>query len=376
MGKTLLVPDHYPEFKCKCGECRTPCCSGWGISISMKDYFRILGLECSPALRERLDTAISVLNDSTEGRYATLDPDWTGRCKLLRRDDGYCMLQCECGEEAIPEVCRRYPRAYRCGERSEAALANSCEHTLELLFASDEPVKLVEIPVPENFGHIEEMSRLRYDGAEDPALAEEMRKCRFEAMEVISDRSIALCERVAEVIRRTAVKSQEGDVSGTADEELLLEKSVTDILYLMDVLTADSPSLEEETAEVRKIFEAAQNSTGFCADHYTELRAEFDRTHPSADIAFEKMLVNHIFFSGFPYSERNESAEAESIAFAAVYALMKFMNVCLPERDFTDLNAAVFRLIEHSSFVWNAPIVLKQRGIRTAEDAVKLVMAV
>lgn len=207
-------------------------------------------------------------------------------------------------------------------------------------------------------------------------MAEEMRKCRLEAMEVISDRSIALCERVAEVVRRTAVKSSEGDVSGSADAERLLERSVTDILYLMDVLTADSPSLEEETAEVRKIFETAKSSTESCAERYTELRAEFECAHPNADIGFEKMLVNHIFFSGFPYSERNESAEAEGIALAAVYALMKFMNVCLPERNFIDLNAAVFRLIEHSSFVWNAPIVLKRRGIRTAEDAVKLVMAV
>ena len=38
-----LVPDYYPSFVCKAGACRTPCCEGWPVTMSMGDYFRLLG---------------------------------------------------------------------------------------------------------------------------------------------------------------------------------------------------------------------------------------------------------------------------------------------------------------------------------------------
>ena len=37
--REYLIPDYFPEFKCKIGGCRTPCCEGWAVSISMDDYF-------------------------------------------------------------------------------------------------------------------------------------------------------------------------------------------------------------------------------------------------------------------------------------------------------------------------------------------------
>ena len=40
-----LVPDYFPEFSCKMGACRAACCVGWPVSITMDDYFRLLGME-------------------------------------------------------------------------------------------------------------------------------------------------------------------------------------------------------------------------------------------------------------------------------------------------------------------------------------------
>ena len=28
------VPDYYPNFRCKTGDCRHPCCIGWDIAIT------------------------------------------------------------------------------------------------------------------------------------------------------------------------------------------------------------------------------------------------------------------------------------------------------------------------------------------------------
>ena len=52
-----LVPDYYQAFRCKTGQCRTPCCDGWPVTFSMPDYFKLLSVECSPELKRQLDSA-------------------------------------------------------------------------------------------------------------------------------------------------------------------------------------------------------------------------------------------------------------------------------------------------------------------------------
>lgn len=143
----LLVPEYYPAFRCKCGRCRATCCGGWGISISMQEYFRLLGLDCSPALRRRLDGALCPLEEPTEARYAQLLPDWRGVCPL-QGQDGLCMLQQECGADALPPVCRHYPRGLRTAFGPACACSNSCEAVLEQLFCLEEPLAFLYVQAP------------------------------------------------------------------------------------------------------------------------------------------------------------------------------------------------------------------------------------
>ena len=53
-----LAPDYYRAFRCKIAQCRAPCCDGWPVTFSMSDYFRLLGVACSPGLKRRLDSAL------------------------------------------------------------------------------------------------------------------------------------------------------------------------------------------------------------------------------------------------------------------------------------------------------------------------------
>ena len=94
------VPAYYPNFRCKTGDCRHPCCTGWDIAISMQEYFRMIGLDCSPDLRRRLDTAFHLPDTPSEDRYAIISRRWDGDCPL-HLPNGLCGLQCECGEDAI-----------------------------------------------------------------------------------------------------------------------------------------------------------------------------------------------------------------------------------------------------------------------------------
>ena len=113
----------------------------------MEEYFRLLGLGCSEELRRRMDVSLRVVDAHSEngidaGHYAVVSPGYDGRCRI-QRADGLCALQRECGEGALPEVCRRYPRAPRVVPFAECSTSASCEKTLELLFESDAPVSFV-----------------------------------------------------------------------------------------------------------------------------------------------------------------------------------------------------------------------------------------
>lgn len=49
----FLVPDHYSRFICKGSLCRHTCCSGWRVTISMKQYYTLHGLSTSKSMRKR-----------------------------------------------------------------------------------------------------------------------------------------------------------------------------------------------------------------------------------------------------------------------------------------------------------------------------------
>ena len=128
----FLIPDYYSDFTCKMGECRCACCVGWPISISMKNYFHLIGIDCKKSLRDRLDCGLRVIDNPTEDEYARFEPRYDGNCPL-RMQDGRCAIHAELGEEVLPDVCRLYPRGIRVEEGiCESSCANSCEAVLEM----------------------------------------------------------------------------------------------------------------------------------------------------------------------------------------------------------------------------------------------------
>ena len=129
--------DYFSKFACKCGDCRHACCKGWKIAVSENEYFRLIGLECSERLHEKLESAFCIPDFPTTGRYRMIEPDWLGQCHMLDTD-GLCMLQKECGEGVLPEVCRVYPRSYKNENGNlQACCSSSCERVVEMLMEED-----------------------------------------------------------------------------------------------------------------------------------------------------------------------------------------------------------------------------------------------
>lgn len=362
----FLVPDYYPEFRCKGGECRCTCCSGWGISVSQQEYFRLLGMDCPPELRRRLDCAFHAPRDPSPERYMLLTPQWDGDCPL-RAQDGLCALQCACGEEALPAVCRYYPRGVHTEFAYECSCTNSCEKVLEMLFDREEPLTTIAC-------------ELRF--AFDPPKGRALRKPRgyYNAIrkmcsDILHNRKIPVWDRVWLV--RDALLEVEPLLDGAQGDmlEVLTRRSLCAepaelpqgdagaalkcVRELCGVLAESSTSLGEYSER------AAEALTDAAA--LERVQAHFAALFPHWQRDFENMLLNHLFYECFPFSDAQENLRNEGLALCATYALVRYLTVgCVANREereaYVDAAAAAFRLIEHSRFDHNAAVILRGMG--------------
>lgn len=139
----LRVPDYYSEFSCIADKCKDSCCIGWEIDIDedTHDYYRHIDGEFGERLKENM--------------YITEDGDYSfrlkehGRCPFLNSQN-LCDICIELGEEALSEVCTEYPRfAIEYEDVLQKCLSLSCEEVGRILFTRENPVKYVEMELPE-----------------------------------------------------------------------------------------------------------------------------------------------------------------------------------------------------------------------------------
>ena len=112
---------------------------------------------------------------------------------------------------------------------------------------------------------------------------------------------------------------------------------------------------------------------------YAIARAHFDSILPDWEIYYENMLVNHMFFSRFPFQDRPVSLKDEFIALCAVYSLLRFLGIgWMADKNtsepFVDVAAAAFRLIDHTSFDRYAAPALKALGLESRERLYELIL--
>jgi len=366
------VPDYYSNFACKGGSCRTSCCQGWPISMSMKEYFRLLGEDCSPELRRKMDTALHLADNPSPDRYAQLLPDWRGDCPL-HRDDGLCMLHAECGENALCEICRLYPRSPRRFTQPECACSNSCEHTIELLFARTSPLTfqpaLLPIPAPAPVQGVPEAVRSHYI------------QMRSLCIGFMQDRTRSLDRRILHIGSMfkhlqpafAALDSAAIDAAllTIPDRETLTAPDEPELLSFLarfnQAVGVDSRSVHDYAVHAAEILNITDGTPA--PDSLGRFRAvceKFVQTFPDWEIRFEQVMVNHIFYESYPFSDIHEDLWDEYHSLCAVYAYFAFLATTWTydhptETALVDAVAAAFRLIEHSSFDHNAAVILRER---------------
>ena len=332
----MFAPSYYKDFSCKCGDCRHVCCGGWGITLSEKEYYRLIGIDCSGKLRERLDRAFHLADYPTEDRFALISPNYEGKCPILR-DDGYCALQKEKGEDVLPIVCRMYPRSIKKGNPEEAVMSASCELTVELLIRDDEPLSFEE-----------EKLNLPFEGLGSALNTEEKLRMNRECIALLSDRRFSLKDRIRLIGEKVTGKNAGNGGSG--------ENALMTVLKLIRSYRRTSVSVDAFADTVFPLLggETENVDPAFAFRFLCEKRKEFDANYPKAEIWLEKILSNHLFYTQFPFADPALSVEKNYTAFVVAFA---FLAVVLPlaligrngKNDFIDLVSDMFRFSEHSS---------------------------
>lgn len=380
-----LVPDYYPTFACKAGACRTPCCEGWPVTMPMSDYFRLLGVACSPELRRRLDVALRLCDQPSPEEYACISPRFDGRCPM-HLDDGRCAVHAELGGDALPAVCRLYPRGMRLDDMPECSCANSCEAVVELLFAHEAPLTFVRVPVepklPRAAGRKEFFETL---GREQ--------EIRLWLIRLLQNRDLPMPRRLMAL--GLALKQME-DALNRRDEATaarLLKGEAAVSLPPEEPLCADHlrfglraaeemlRRMDERSDSLRDYGSAALACFGSGEDafaRYQRARAHLERAFPHWERWLEQLLVNHMFFERFPFQDRPVSLSDEFVALCAVYTLLRLLAVGWmadsdSEARFTDAAAAAFRFIDHTSFDRYAAGVLKALDCASPERLYDLI---
>ena len=373
MEEPYLVPDYYPAFSCKMGACRRPCCEGWPISVSMKDYFRLMGAECSPELRRRLDGGLHLSLHPTPDAYAQILPRYDGVCPL-HMEDGRCLLHAECGGDSLAAVCRLYPRGVRNGEDRECSCANSCEAVIELLLHHPEP--LTFITITNDYGLPDMPPRKHHFHTEGREQA-----IRLWLIRQLQRREYPLPQRM--LLLGLALHAMEEALSAQDDarvDALLSGKIVIPVPELpvpsrenlvrgLEAVEKMLDTLDQRSNSIREYGEEAlcYLSSGDAYARYEAASARFSSLVPQWETWLEHLLVNHMYFVQFPFQDRPVPLRDEYLSLVAVYTLLRCLLVgCLAtEGDIAravDVAAAAFRLVDHTSFDLYAAPLLRELG--------------
>lgn len=124
----VTKPSYYDDFRCLGGSCPDSCCQEWDVDVDEASAacYRSLPSPLGDALRE-------ALLDTEDGTVMTIRE---GRCPMWR-EDGLCRIQAELGEQALCQVCARFPRLrHDYGDFAELGLELSCPEAARLILSA------------------------------------------------------------------------------------------------------------------------------------------------------------------------------------------------------------------------------------------------
>ncbi len=367
MKREFLVPDYYKNFRCKGPDCRDSCCKEWKVTIPMKQYFFLHSLSCEKRVKDLIDKSFRPLYTPTPDRYAELVHLYNGNCPLLL-DNGYCLLHQSCGPEVLPLVCQYYPRSMKSNYLYECSCANSCEHTLELLFSDLHPVKFevvdLEFIMSDRFGETTNEEKIIY------------RKIRNQCFAFLSNRKLSLKDRVFRLSESLWYYQGKEDTLKIKTEQFDLQEVLGD-LTAFSIVTILIDNLKEFYPRLVDDLNKIKFKSNDLLSEYLDKNHRLEVLFFIQEIYFEKMLVNHLFYNQFPFNENIKGVSNSAISILGIYTLFKYLTVMLVDElknkeDLIDLWSRIFTVVAHSSLEKNLLIWFREEKLNDWSRMIKL----
>lgn len=361
-----LRPAYYDEFHCLAADCRLSCCKGWTITFNKKDYLSLKREKGSPELNAMMEGAVRRIRKgpAAETFYGEFNMD-SGVCPLLR-EDCLCQLQRENGHEALPHVCRSYPRAeaYMLSGYLERSLSPSCEGVLALMWNLPDGIEFRSDPLPK------EERRTMVFSEEEP-LSKWFSVVREWCVDLLQNRKYALPERIwlmglglkeladgeTDVwhwLERASVLTRSADVScvlPSGDRELVM--FISDCIRTLLTLRTSDPDLrlvKDQLMEALKL--DTHGGTGgftFSPALYREARTAYEERYGNRDYFMENLMVSIFFHLRMPHMASGEALWKSYVNFCNLYAMYRFLAVLSCQKGSAGDRAELFRMLVFAS---------------------------
>ena len=334
-----FVPDYYPGFRCKTDRCRHTCCSSWRIPISKKEYQKLITMDCSKELDRAVQNAFVVPETVSDDVYRYVSFNWLGQCPIQK--DGLCSLHMEKGESYLPKVCKLYPRSLKkVGPHLVASCSSSCERVVEMLYEMKE-FRIIET-------EMEEEAQLFYEIGE----RETEQILLFQTL--LKDKNTSLVESISGICRRINEEEFLRDLNSKEDP-------LSDAIRLLSRFKDQNNFFGEIAGAV--VHRYRDDLSLFETD-----RKKFEEDCPDWMGLFERVINNSMVYECFPFVDKRADQTSVYMGLCLCYGLLRLVGIghhALHDKkeDLIDAIAALFHLIDHTAFYYNAPFIVDNAAV-------------
>jgi len=323
-------------------DCQDSCCLNWRIEFDKKDFLRLRRIEAPDDFKQRLDRTVQrIRGDKTStSNYAKFDLSKDGRCPLLD-DDSLCSLQKHCGGDALPFVCRVFPRQHRYTAAAlEHSLTLGCESVLELLWNLPEGIDFIEEPL--------EASEKRSISFSKDTLEPYFPQIRSMCVDILQNRALSMGHRllflgmalqelidmdwdnpdISEWENRTSMRMQLPVV-----KEALSALPKDPVKYLMQNVTAALQLYQNGESFVSLILDQVgwtlngNTSVTFNTNLYAKAVQKFQEVFSDIEYFFENIMVSILFYEVYPNLQTKEKLWKDYVNLCNLYSFYYFAAV-------------------------------------------------
>lgn len=355
-----LRPAYYDDFHCLAEDCKISCCRGWSITFNKKEYLSLRRLKGSAELNALLENGVRRLRKGPGGEmlYGEFNMD-KGACPLLG-EDCLCRLQKEKGHEALPYVCRTYPRVerYMPSGYLERSLSPACEGVLALLWDLPEGIEFRSDPLPKE-------KRKKHVPPKDNPLPIWFAVVREWCIDILQDRRFPLPQRIFLMglglkeladgeedierwMERAAVLPDSVDVKDIlpdGDRELgMYLVNSTRMLYEMRNASRKKVSLWKG----RTMLYSTEDMAVSLPD-YRKVLARYEERFGDRDYFMENLMVTIFYHLQMPNMKSREDLWKGYVNFCNLYGMYRFLAVMSCREGASGDREELFRQIVFAS---------------------------